>query len=136
MSIYSLTYTFHKFEPVCSLFGSNLHMCVCLCVCVSVCVCYVLSHVQFFETPMDCSPINLLCLWDFPGKILEWVASGFPSSGYLPNPGFKHGSSVLQADSLSSKPPGKPYTHTHTHIHTHIYIHTYTYTYMYIYICL
>ena len=32
----------------------------------------------------------------------------FPSPGDLPNPGIKPRSSSLHADSLSSKPPGKP----------------------------
>ena len=31
-----------------------------------------------------------------------------PSPGDLPNPGIKPGSPTLQADSLPSKPPGKP----------------------------
>ena len=38
-------------------------------------------------------------------SILEWVA--FPSPGDLPNPGIKPRSPALQADSLSSEPPGK-----------------------------
>ena len=32
----------------------------------------------------------------------------FPSPGDRPNPGIEPGSSALQADSLASKPPGKP----------------------------
>ena len=39
-------------------------------------------------------------------RILEWLL--FPSPGDLPNPGLEPGSPVLQADSLLSKPPGKP----------------------------
>ena len=38
-------------------------------------------------------------------RILEWVA--IPSPGDLPNPGIKHGSPALYADSLPSKPPKK-----------------------------
>ena len=33
----------------------------------------------------------------------------FPSPGDLPNPGIKLGSPALQADSLQSEPPGKPW---------------------------
>ena len=33
----------------------------------------------------------------------------FPSPGYLSNPGIEPGSSTLQADSLQSEPPGKPF---------------------------
>ena len=38
-------------------------------------------------------------------RILEWVA--MPPPGDLPNPGIKTRSISLQADSLSSEPPGK-----------------------------
>ena len=37
---------------------------------------------------------------------MEWVAT--PSPGNLPDPGIKPESLALQADSLSSEPPGKP----------------------------
>ena len=36
-----------------------------------------------------------------------WSRLSFLSSGCLPDPGFKPGSPVLQADSLPSEPPGK-----------------------------
>ena len=39
--------------------------------------------------------------------ILEWVA--IPFSGDLPDPGIEHKSPALQADSLPSEPPGKPF---------------------------
>ena len=39
-------------------------------------------------------------------RILDWVP--FPSPGDLPNPGIKHRSPTLQADSLLTEPPGKP----------------------------
>ena len=37
-----------------------------------------------------------------------WSGQPFPSPGHLPDPGIKPGSAALQADSLQSKPPGKP----------------------------
>ena len=37
-----------------------------------------------------------------------WSALPFPSPGYLPDPGIKHGSLALQVDTLPSEPPGKP----------------------------
>ena len=37
-----------------------------------------------------------------------WNGLPFPSPGDLPNPGIELGSPALQADSLSSEPPGKP----------------------------
>ena len=44
-------------------------------------------------------------------RILEWVVISFSrgsSQGDLPNPGIESGSPALQADALSSEPPGKP----------------------------
>ena len=34
----------------------------------------------------------------------------FPSPGDLPDPGIKPGSPVLQAESLPTEPPGKPFS--------------------------
>ena len=56
--------------------------------------------------PMDCSPSDSSVYGILQARILEWVA--IPFSGYLPDPGIKPGSPVLQADSLPSEPPGKP----------------------------
>ena len=38
-----------------------------------------------------------------------WSGLPFPSPGDLPNPGIEPGSPALQADTLSSEPPGKPF---------------------------
>ena len=38
-----------------------------------------------------------------------WSGLPFPSPGDLPNPGIKPGSLAMQADSLPSKPAGKPH---------------------------
>ena len=55
--------------------------------------------------PMDCS----LCSWDSPGKNAPGknTLQGIPSPGNLSNPGIKPWPPALQADSLSSEPPGK-----------------------------
>ena len=37
-----------------------------------------------------------------------WSGLPFPSPGDLPNPGIEPRSPILQADALSSEPPGKP----------------------------
>ena len=37
-----------------------------------------------------------------------WSGLPFPSPGDFPNPGIEPGSPALQADTLSSEPPGKP----------------------------
>ena len=38
-----------------------------------------------------------------------WSGLSFPSPGDLPDPGIEPGSPALQADSLPSEAPGKPY---------------------------
>ena len=37
-----------------------------------------------------------------------WSGLPFPSSGDLPNPGIEPGSPALEANTLTSEPPGKP----------------------------
>ena len=37
-----------------------------------------------------------------------WSGLPFPSPGDLPNPGIEPDSPALQADALTSEPPGKP----------------------------
>ena len=54
--------------------------------------------------PHGLQPTWLLCPWDSPAIILEWVAN---SPGDLPDPGIEPGSPTFQADSLPSEPPGK-----------------------------
>ena len=38
-----------------------------------------------------------------------WSGVSFPSPGDLPNPGIEPQSPALEADALTSEPPGKPY---------------------------
>ena len=65
------------------------------------------SHVRLFATPWavallpDSSVHRIL-----QAIILEWVA--IPFSGDLLNPGIESRFPILQADSLTSEPPGKP----------------------------
>ena len=40
----------------------------------------------------------------------HWSGLLFPSPGDLPDPGTGHRSPALQADALTSEPPGKPQT--------------------------
>ena len=56
--------------------------------------------------PMNCSPPASSVHGILQAGILEWVA--IPFSWDLPNPGVEPGSPALQADALSSQPPGKP----------------------------
>ena len=56
--------------------------------------------------PVDCSPPGSSIHGIHQARILEWVAISF--SRGLPNPGIKLRSPTLQADALTSEPPGKP----------------------------
>ena len=40
----------------------------------------------------------------------HWSELPFPTPGDLPDAGIEPGSPVLQTDTLTSEPPGKPYT--------------------------
>ena len=43
-----------------------------------------------------------------------WSGLPFPSAWDLPNPGIKPRSPTLQADTLTSEPPGKPINYMYT----------------------
>ena len=71
----------------------------------------LLSHVQLFEAPWSVTyhaPPSMR----FSGQEY-WSGLPFPSPGGLPDPGIEPGSPALQADALTSEPPGKPYNLTH-----------------------
>ena len=55
---------------------------------------------------LDCSPPGSSVHRILQARILKWVA--IPFSRRFPNPGIKPGSLALQADALTSEPPGKP----------------------------
>ena len=69
---------------------------------------YVFSLVQLFVTTSTVVH-QVLVSMEF-SRQEYWSGLPFPSPGKLPNPGIKPGSPTLQADSLLSKPPGKPST--------------------------
>ena len=49
-----------------------------------------------------------------------FISVSLPSiCAFLPDPGIEPGSPALEADALTSEPPGKP--HMHTHMHTDSY---------------
>ena len=81
---------------------------VCVSVYLHVCVrVLVFQSCPTLCNPMDCSPPASLSI-EF--SMPEYLSGQlFPSPGDLPNPGIKSGSPVLQVDSLSSEPPGKPH---------------------------
>ena len=53
-------------------------------------------------------PARLLCPWGFSWQKC-WSGLPCPSPGDLPKPGIEPRSPALKADSLPSKPPGKPH---------------------------
>ena len=57
--------------------------------------------------PRDCSPAGSSDHGILQARILKWIA--IPSSRDLPHPGIEPRPPYLQADSLSSELPGKPY---------------------------
>ena len=64
------------------------------------------SCVCLFATPWTVAYQTPLSIGILQARILECMA--MPSSRDLPNPGIEPRSPPLQADSLSSEPPGKP----------------------------
>ena len=56
--------------------------------------------------PIDCSPPGSSIHGILQARTLGWIAIFF--SRDLPDPGIDPGSPALQADSLTSEPPGKP----------------------------
>ncbi|CAI9177398.1 unnamed protein product [Rangifer tarandus platyrhynchus] len=61
-------------------------------------VVWLLSHVQLFCGPKDCSPPGSFVHGIFQQKY--WSRLPFPSPGDLPDPGIEPRSAALQADSL------------------------------------
>ena len=77
-----------------------------------VIVCYFLyllkslSRVRLFVTPWTVAyqaPLSM----GF-SRQEYWSGLPFPSPGDLPNPGIEPGFPTLEADALTSEPPGKP----------------------------
>ena len=71
-----------------------------------VCVCSVASVMSESLQPYGLKPTRLLCPWDSPGRILEWVAMPFSRGSSQPM------SPTLHADSLPAEEPRKPWVYT------------------------
>ena len=65
-------------------------------------------HVRLFVTPWIVACQAPLSMGFFRQEY--WSGLPFPSLGDLPNPGIEPGSPALEADALTSEPPGKPLT--------------------------
>ena len=68
-----------------------------------------LSRVRLFATPWTAAHQDPLPMGF--SRQEYWSGLPFPSPGDLPDPGIKPRSPTLQADALTSEPPGKPMTH-------------------------
>ena len=64
------------------------------------------SHVHLFVTPWTVTHPTALSMGF--SRQEYWSGLPFPSAGDLPNPGIEPRSPALQADALTSEPPGKP----------------------------
>ena len=67
----------------------------------------LLSHVRLFAIPW--TVVYQVSLSMGFSRQEYWSGLPFPSPGDLPDPGIKPRSPALQADTLPSEPPGKPY---------------------------
>ena len=65
-----------------------------------------LSHVWLFVTPWTVAYQASLSMGF--SRQEYWSGLPFPSPGDLPDPGIEPGSPTLEADALTSEPPGKP----------------------------
>ena len=65
-----------------------------------------LSRVRLFADSVDCSPPGSSIHGILQARILEWVAGSFSRRSSW-HPGIEHRCPALQADALTSEPPGK-----------------------------
>ena len=70
----------------------------------------LLSRVQLFCDPLDCSPARLLRLWDSPGKN-PGVGCHFLLQGNVPDLGIEPPSPVWAGGFFTTEPPGKCLLH-------------------------
>ena len=66
-----------------------------------------LNRVQLFATPWTVAYQVSLSMGFFRQEY--WSGLPFPSPGDPPDPGIKPRSPTLEADALTSEPPGKPF---------------------------
>ena len=66
-----------------------------------------LSRVRLFATPWTVAHQAPLSMGF--SRQEYWSGLPFPSPGDLPDPGIEPGSPALEADALTSEPPGKPH---------------------------
>ena len=71
--------------------------------------------------PVDCSLPGFSVHGILQARVLEWVTISFSRGSS--RPGIEPGSPALEADALTTEPPGKPiHIHTYTHMTTDFYL--------------
>ena len=70
----------------------------------SQCCCLAVQQCLILQRPLGLQPARFLCPWDFPARLLEWVAIFSP--GDLADPGTESESPAWQADSLQLRHQG------------------------------
>ena len=75
------------------------------CTCTCHCFCLAVSRVQLFMAPWSVAHQAPLSMGFSRQEC--WSGLPFPSPGDLSDPGFEHRSPALQANDLTSEPPGK-----------------------------
>ena len=86
-----------------------MYVCTSVFIYICVCECEVAQLCPTLCNPVDYSPPASSVHGILQARILEWFGISFYRD--LPNPGIKPGSPALQADALSSEPPGKPHVY-------------------------
>ena len=104
----------------------SLQLCLFCCLAYRVIVTIFLSEwvkslscVWLFATPWTVAYQDPLSMGF--SRQEYWSGLPFSSPGDLPDPGIESQSPTLQADTLTSKPPGKPYHLSKFHIYVLIY---------------
>ena len=89
------------------LWDTSVHVFLSLSCFYSMCV-FRRSVVSDSLQPSELQPTRLLCPWGI-SRQEYWSELLCPPPGDLPNPRIEPRSPILQADSLPSEPPGKPF---------------------------
>ena len=101
---------FLYFRKSSTIFFSNIHSfldTVFFSLFFRSCCAELFSHVWLFVTPWTAARHASLSMG--LSRQEYWSGLPHPPAGNLPNPGIEARSPTLKADSLSSKPPGKPF---------------------------
>ena len=92
-------------ELPCRTFGRSIFL---LTPCLRLLASRLVQSLRLLQ-PHGLQPTRLLCPWDFPGKNTDLSGLPFPYPRNLPNPEVELRPPALQADSLPTELPRKPF---------------------------